>query len=33
MDLPDVVINELIEKQYQNTISSSDNSSMLNTVR
>jgi len=31
MDLPDVVINELIEKQYQSTTSSSDNSSMLNT--
>jgi len=32
MDLPDVVINELIEKQYQSTTSSSDNSSILNTT-
>lgn len=31
MDLPGVVINELMEIQYQSTTSSSDNSSMLNT--
>lgn len=31
MDLPGVVINELMEIQNQSTTSSSDNSSMLNT--